>query len=97
MLWALTDHLGSVRDVVDSSGAVLNHIVYDAFGGVTSQTDESVVFRYGLRRGSWMLNLACSITVLDIWIPLLGSLSLKIRLVFKVVILISIGMCLIVQ
>lgn len=47
MLWALTDHLGSVRDVVDSSGAVLNHIVYDAFGGVTSQTDESVVFRYG--------------------------------------------------
>jgi RHS repeat-associated protein len=26
---------------------VLNHIVYDAFGGVTSQTDESVVFRYG--------------------------------------------------
>jgi RHS repeat-associated protein len=36
-----------VRDVVDDSGAVLNHVVYDAFGGVTSQTDESVVFRYG--------------------------------------------------
>jgi RHS repeat-associated protein len=45
--WALTDHLGSVRDVVDNSGTVLNHIVYDAFGGVTSQTNESVVFRYG--------------------------------------------------
>ena len=45
--WALTDHLGSVRDVVDDSGTVLNHIVYDAFGGVTSQTNESVVFRYG--------------------------------------------------
>jgi len=43
----LTDHLGSVRDVVDDSGTVLNHVVYDAFGGVTSQTDESVVFRYG--------------------------------------------------
>ena len=41
------DHLGSVRDVVDDSGTVLNHVVYDAFGGVTSQTDESVVFRYG--------------------------------------------------
>jgi RHS repeat-associated protein len=26
---------------------VLNHVVYDAFGGVTTQTDESVVFRYG--------------------------------------------------
>ncbi|WP_055073653.1 RHS repeat domain-containing protein [Pseudanabaena sp. 'Roaring Creek'] len=45
--WALTDHLGSVRDIVDDSGTMLNHIVYDAFGGVTSQTDESVVFRYG--------------------------------------------------
>jgi RHS repeat-associated protein len=45
--WALTDHLGSVRDIVDDSGTVLNHVVYDAFGGVTSQTDESVVFRYG--------------------------------------------------
>ena len=28
VLWALTDHLGSVRDVVDNSGTVLNHIVY---------------------------------------------------------------------
>jgi RHS repeat-associated protein len=36
-----------VRDVVDDSGAVLNHVVYDAFGGVTSQTNASVVFRYG--------------------------------------------------
>ena len=36
-----------MRDVVDDSGTVLNHVVYDAFGGVTSQTDESVVFRYG--------------------------------------------------
>jgi RHS repeat-associated protein len=43
----LSDHLGSVRDVVDNSGAVLNHVVYDAFGGVTSQTNASVVFRYG--------------------------------------------------
>jgi RHS repeat-associated protein len=47
VLWALSDHLGSVRDVVDDSGTVLNHVVYDAFGGVTSQTDSSVVFRYG--------------------------------------------------
>jgi RHS repeat-associated protein len=47
VLWALTDHLGSVRDIVDDSGTVLNHVVYDAFGGVTSQTNSSVVFRYG--------------------------------------------------
>jgi RHS repeat-associated protein len=41
------DHLGSVRDVVDNSGAVRNHIVYYSFGNITSQTDSSVVFRYG--------------------------------------------------
>jgi RHS repeat-associated protein len=47
VLWALTDHLGSVRDVVDNAGVAQNHVVYDAFGGVTSQTNSSVVFRYG--------------------------------------------------
>lgn len=36
--WALADRQGSIRDVIDSSGAVLNHIVYDSFGRVTSQT-----------------------------------------------------------
>jgi RHS repeat-associated protein len=36
-----------VRDVVDNSEAVRNHIVYDSFGNITSQTDASVVFRYG--------------------------------------------------
>jgi RHS repeat-associated protein len=44
-LWALTDHLGSVRDVVDNSGVNQNHIVYDAFGNITSQSNSSVIFR----------------------------------------------------
>jgi RHS repeat-associated protein len=44
-LWALTDHLGSVRDVVDNSGVSQNHIVYDAFGNITSQSNSSVIFR----------------------------------------------------
>ena len=30
--WALSDHQGSVRDVIDNSGTVLTHIVYDSFG-----------------------------------------------------------------
>jgi YD repeat-containing protein len=42
-LWAFTDHLGSVRDVVDNSGTVQNHIVYDAFGNITSQSNSSVI------------------------------------------------------
>ena len=46
VLWTLTDHLNTVRDlaVFDAESGVTtiaNHIVYDAFGRVTSQTDAS--------------------------------------------------------
>jgi RHS repeat-associated protein len=34
--WELTDHLGSVRDVVDATGAtILDHLDYDGFGKLT--------------------------------------------------------------
>ncbi|WDQ17308.1 RHS repeat-associated core domain-containing protein [Rhodopirellula sp. P2] len=46
-LWALSDQLGSVRDVVDSDGTVENHLVYDAYGNVVSETDTDVDFLYG--------------------------------------------------
>jgi len=39
ILWYLTDHQGTVRDLVDNSGTVVEHIRYDAFGQVTSVTD----------------------------------------------------------
>ncbi|MBD2077245.1 RHS repeat-associated core domain-containing protein [Phormidium sp. FACHB-592] len=32
--WMLTDHLGSVRDLVNDSGTVVNHFTYDSFGQV---------------------------------------------------------------
>ena len=35
--WALGDHLQSVRDVIDDSGTVVNHIVYDSFGNIIGQ------------------------------------------------------------
>jgi len=45
--FTLCDHLGSVRDVVDASGKVLNHIEYNAFGKITKQTGKSTsVFGY---------------------------------------------------
>ncbi len=47
LLWALADYQGSVRDVIDSQGNLLNHIVYDSFGNVTSQTNSAVNFRFG--------------------------------------------------
>jgi RHS repeat-associated protein len=37
--WYLTDRQGSVRDLVSTSGAVLNHVVYDAYGRVKSETN----------------------------------------------------------
>ena len=37
--WYLTDELGSVRDIASSSGIVLDHIVYDSFGNVLSETN----------------------------------------------------------
>lgn len=36
--WMLADHLGSVRDLVNNSGAVVNHFTYDSFGQVVGST-----------------------------------------------------------
>jgi 23S rRNA G2069 N7-methylase RlmK/C1962 C5-methylase RlmI len=35
--WDLTDHLNSVRLVLDEGGDILNQIAYDAFGNIVSQ------------------------------------------------------------
>lgn len=37
-LWALTDHLGSVRDAVDSDGNLRLHRQFDAFGKILDET-----------------------------------------------------------
>ncbi len=39
--WYLTDKLDSVRDIVSSSGSVLDHIVYDSFGNILTETNAS--------------------------------------------------------
>jgi len=44
--WLLADHLGTIRDIVDNAGAVLNHLVYDSFGNILSQTDPLIATRY---------------------------------------------------
>jgi uncharacterized protein RhaS with RHS repeats len=45
--WLLVDNLGTVRDVIDSNGVVLDHLTYDSFGQVTNETNPNVDFRYG--------------------------------------------------
>ena len=37
--WTLCDHLQSVRDVLNNSGTVINHITYDSFGNILSQSN----------------------------------------------------------
>ena len=46
VLWALSDHLGSTRLVLDGDGSVVNNITYDAFGNITVETNDSVNFRF---------------------------------------------------
>jgi RHS repeat-associated protein len=42
VLWPLEDHEGTIRDLVNSSGTVTNHRVFDAFGNVASETNGAV-------------------------------------------------------
>ncbi|TAG67879.1 MAG: hypothetical protein EAZ25_05665 [Oscillatoriales cyanobacterium] len=44
--WQLTDHLGTVRDLVNNSGSVVNHLTYDSFGRVVAETNSAVDSRY---------------------------------------------------
>jgi RHS repeat-associated protein len=47
VLWALTDNQGTVRDIVNNDGVVVNHITYDSFGKVTGESNAAVDFRFG--------------------------------------------------
>jgi RHS repeat-associated protein len=53
VLWALSDNQGTVRDLIDSSGTVLNHITYDSYGNVTSESNNAVDFRFGYTGREW--------------------------------------------
>ncbi|MEQ1848826.1 MAG: hypothetical protein ABL983_25020, partial [Nitrospira sp.] len=44
--WMLTDHMGTVRDLVSSVGTVVNHLTYDSYGNLIAQTDPSHTSRY---------------------------------------------------
>ncbi|MBM3273194.1 RHS repeat-associated core domain-containing protein, partial [Candidatus Kaiserbacteria bacterium] len=46
VVWPLADNQGTIRDLVDETGSVLNHIKYDSFGKVTSETNGAVDFLF---------------------------------------------------
>ena len=51
VLWPLADNQGTVRDIADSTGAILNHINYSATGHVTSETAPTVEEFFGYHGG----------------------------------------------
>lgn len=44
--WMLTDQLGTIHDLVNNSGAVVNHIKYDSYGNVIAESNPAVKTRY---------------------------------------------------
>ena len=46
VVWYLTDNLGTVRDLADSTGAVVNHVSFDSFGRILAQTAAAVGDRF---------------------------------------------------
>jgi RHS repeat-associated protein len=44
--WHLADHLGTVRDIVDASGTLIDHFDYDSFGNVIAETNLAAGDRY---------------------------------------------------
>ena len=44
--WMLTDHLGTVRDLVNNGGEVVTHIKYDSYGNVISESNPAIKTRY---------------------------------------------------
>ena len=45
--WLLTDHLGTTRDLVNNSGVVVNHILYDSFGRLIYLSVPAPLSRHG--------------------------------------------------
>jgi RHS repeat-associated protein len=50
--WYMTDMLGSVRQVVSTSGSVLDAITYDPYGNLHTQTNSTYQTRFGFAGGA---------------------------------------------
>jgi RHS repeat-associated protein len=46
VFWMLADRLGSITDLLDNSGTVVNHLKYDSYGNLISQSNPAATTRY---------------------------------------------------
>lgn len=46
VLWGLADHEGTIRDIVNNSGAAVDHRVFNSFGKMTSETPAAADFLF---------------------------------------------------
>lgn len=53
VLWPLADNQGTVRDLVNSSGVVQNHLTFDAFGKIMTETNATVDHLYAYTGREW--------------------------------------------
>ena len=51
--WYLTDRMGTVRDIVDANGALIDTITYDSFGNILSETNPLAGDRFKFTGREW--------------------------------------------
>jgi RHS repeat-associated protein len=51
--WYLADNEGTIRDIVDTTGTVIDHIAYDAYGNLTSESSASNGDRFKFDGMAW--------------------------------------------
>ena len=51
--WYLTDRLGSVRDLASTSGTALDHLAYDAYGNIVSESNPTNGDRFKWTAREW--------------------------------------------
>ena len=53
VLWPLADNLGTVRDLANNTGVIVNHRVFDAYGRITGETDASIDHAFAYTGREW--------------------------------------------
>jgi YD repeat-containing protein len=76
--WFLTDYQGTVRDIVDNTGIIIDHVTYDSFGRIVGQTSP-MTLRFAYTGREWDGETAQYYYVLGIMMMLLEGLLVKTR------------------